>query len=722
MTENAAASSSLTSCVNSLTDLQIGASSTKPARSYVDITDLLFKKCQNLKNDVVVKSPSFSLFEGTHALEMMNPRLDSGIIQLTDDEVNFNCCKPLSLNQVLGISDRILRSVFAWMNNNSLSVTVLSCRYIEQLLVNYTGNVQAGIIDTHFYREHEPVEVNTAELKLVHQVLRSVCLATLHLVRICLSLGQSGVVYEEEDINTQTMNLDIISLVKSEDILSELDASLAFLHGFDEPDAELLAKIIEILRDFMFLPKYQSMEIPVSNGVKVPTPEFDSILSKSELLNFKVDYLNEIQVPNGCLSLGIQKRLENRSPVKDLIDVTKEEDYTSLIKLAQSFIASFEISKRGDNTLQINNFMIIFSQLNNHVLLRAFMSLFLIRDDRKIVGVEDFTQFLISDLKSLTCLDCDILSNDNLVIANKFNEITEVISVTYFEWFNSLTQNPCRQRQHLSRLIVLFDTLQAQIEPIEYEIFQVFKTADFVEINGSSIPSLPVSTWIYFKKLDIMINFILMGFKLEIYKKWEFCSMYWYVQYLVENMLLVLNRVQQCNEFKIENINNMSKKLKNKKGDQKQRYKEKYQFKLNNVVPELVKINSSIGKMQNYYKMYRDLAHINLIKINKANSTNDNTFKQPDFPFIKNPTILYDLRMKSFSTVGVPEYQKYNEYKASLNNLLKTVDLTNAEKSLETNLNSTIQDISGADSSHPWYLLKDQHVALLKELVEFHRL
>lgn len=78
----------VSSTIESLNNVKLDKASQDD--QYTDITQLLFTKAQKLKVGTVVKSPSFSLFEGTHALEVTNDKLDSGLIELSEDELQFD--------------------------------------------------------------------------------------------------------------------------------------------------------------------------------------------------------------------------------------------------------------------------------------------------------------------------------------------------------------------------------------------------------------------------------------------------------------------------------------------------------------------------------------------------------------------------------------------------------------------------------------------------------
>ena len=81
-------------------------------------------------------SPYFDMIEGTRALEIGNKSLDTGLIDLKPSDVYFDCAESRSLPEVAAVMDALLRSFMAWLDGLSLLVTVLSCRYVYEILHN----------------------------------------------------------------------------------------------------------------------------------------------------------------------------------------------------------------------------------------------------------------------------------------------------------------------------------------------------------------------------------------------------------------------------------------------------------------------------------------------------------------------------------------------------------------------------------------------------------
>lgn len=104
----------------------------------VDITQELFNSLSLLSTHNVVKSPLFNLLEGTQAIEMLNPKLDTGHLKFSQDDLTFNTAASISPSHAISIINKLIILLVSWLSGSNLPVTILSCRYVQTVLENYT--------------------------------------------------------------------------------------------------------------------------------------------------------------------------------------------------------------------------------------------------------------------------------------------------------------------------------------------------------------------------------------------------------------------------------------------------------------------------------------------------------------------------------------------------------------------------------------------------------
>ncbi|GMM33834.1 Mak10 protein [Saccharomycopsis crataegensis] len=157
-------------------------------------------------------------------------------------------------------------------------------------------------------------------------------------------------------------------------------------------------------------------------------------------------------------------------------------------------------------------------------------------------------------------------SSSNIKVSHreKLTELLGQVESTVFEWMSNISNNPSRQRQILSRSIVNFDSLQVAAERFDlwtHEELGIKEYTQFVPrkqqlsaILRDLPPALPFATYVYYLKLQTMLQYLLKGTPLQIYKPWEWSCVNWYGAYFADNLIIVLNRMKQCNTAKMQKL------------------------------------------------------------------------------------------------------------------------------------------------------------------------
>ena len=134
-----------------------------------------------------------------------------------------------------------------------------------------------------------------------------------------------------------------------------------------------------------------------------------------------------------------------------------------------------------------------------------------------------------------------------------------------YHYLTTFASNPCRLQQLLSKGLVLWDTLQVGWESFEYEMHKTYGVGDEFATGELSIS---VTSYVYFGKMQLMLELLLNGLSLDLYKPFEMYLIYWYADYLILNIIEHLeNRVSQILLGKINHLEtNIPKKSKIESG------------------------------------------------------------------------------------------------------------------------------------------------------------
>lgn len=700
----------------------------------MDITDDLFGSLKNFKNHEVVKSQYFNLLEGTRAVEVINKRLDSGLIPLTEEELAFDTSEPQSIEHVVGIMNKLIALYISWLSSSSLPVTVLSCRYVQTFLENYNKN--GGQLNKVTFKNDRlkssssntnasPEQFN---YKLVNFVLRSYILGICKLIGFSITTAQT-VLYEEEDLTTRNMELDFLSGIGFEEVFIEIDFALSWLLKQDikenEKEIELMAKLMNLVKTLLELPQMLTLSVPVF--------EADNTIKSVDFIKKAIKIVKEIalqtnetdyEVPKGAISQFIQADFNNRSIPTELYCLSNKESYEQLEKLLND-IHNFYEKSTGIHTLnQFDNFLKydISYQIDEayNPLARGMFQLFLIRDDKSILGNKDIslTALTMRYLEEVSCFNSNVINAESwngiqgneeqiesikLDATNKLNQLIMDIEGAIYNYITSFANNRSRQRQLNSKAILMWDTLQVTLESIEIELWQTHKIGDrlYNGLDGEGEIyedeeeiSLSITSFIYYFKLLIMIEVALSGFELELYRDFEIGQIYWYISYLSQLIIQhFTTRINKINNLKIHNINNViPKKLKKlKAGPKKQALKQIQAFNLEHVLPTLQIINRYNNEFVipnfNALNLLTESIRLKFVLIDSLNLLQINNRQ---FEFVSGESLYY-IRMKPWSSVGVPALPSYEQYMSSI--LTSFINNTTPQQKIK-NINQIISLIT----------------------------
>lgn len=589
----------------------------------VDVTSLFDELCSKLKSEAIVKDPRFDLFEGTHSLEVNNSKLDSSLIELTAEEIEFNVNVAYDppLASVTAIADRLLRCVISWLNDyQTLPTTVLSCRYTESLLSSLVKGTTAGS------------SWCTGNI-LYDKVLGSCILGVCYLTKFVQKLLSAGIVFEEEDLNFNNMGFNTFDNLPGQDVvINSLTESLQILEAYSDDSLHLtmLKHILKIIICLVHLEDHLT-------DYSTKTSHLDELIENANSVNGIFPQL-QLSPPKGAFSTYIQKHRSNQFPPRKITKLPT--DYSGFITLAND-VKTILLVDKAEYALETYQFAKFFNKLEQrHVIARILFPLFFIRDDRTVLGKFSYTQFYLLHVKEFSA------QTPSEFESSIGNELIQESSNMLLEWYQNCSQNTCRYRQGFNRQLILWDSLQAQFESVNSQVY---------------------CSWTYFMKLSSMIEFSLKGFDLDIYKPFEAYSMFWYVYYLSHHLETFLKDSQNDIESNINAIHSMNKKLKKlKAGEKKDQLRLKYRFAMDNEMEQLQATKQFLNYLLKEINITKSLCLIEVFQfaILKSFGLIDNKNSTPSK--FSNERLIHNLRFKPFNSIGVPELPEYEVFQQTL--------------------------------------------------------
>lgn len=287
-------------------------------------------------------------------------------------------------------------------------------------------------------------------------------------------------------------------------------------------------------------------------------------------------------------------------------------------------------------------------------------------------------------------------------MAHQMEQFRQRAAQSYLDIFRAFCQNRCRVRRTLCHSIQDWETVQMDAEEID-QLLQVqleekpiiYKTTLMGPEGTPSEPaySLPLSSWAYLYKLRLMEWIVQLGFELETYQPTEMAGMYWYLAYLAKIRAAHLERIKS---FTIKRLNEL------RAAAAATSTSSSGSFTSSNVSSN----NSSGHHLSTHVEAQfdRSLSYLRVATLDAAVTWELaeglsclytvlyrlKLLVPPPRPY-STDALRYDIRMKPFAPIGLPELPSYEIFNEQV---------TRPEKSTDTVLDAARKAVAGAKTGY----------------------
>ncbi|KAE8151173.1 amino-acid N-acetyltransferase subunit Mak10 [Aspergillus avenaceus] len=617
-----------------------------------DITDEFTQASSKLRTGQLVKDEYFTLFEAVGALEIMDSKMDSGYLGPGENDAqaledDYDTTRELAPEQVLGVMDELLCHEMAWHMGHPLSQTVFTSLYLDKLL----WPVPKSIEDAHFCRPRS--SENKEEPALVNLVLRAYCLALIKCCDFVHARVTTEYYYEEEDFVTQLYNRSLLSQFDHEYFCNLLDRAISWL---DEQGDSINEKVKEAIRCRLlfrrefFLALDQDIDVLESRS----TDHFSFCLSQQALLTESTPL--GVPVPES-FSWKIQRKLASTIPPRPVVKISFEDALAHLKRLCQDAIDLMEVLHyRGPHNLKAAVWTLLSRKPQPSVYIRSLIQTMIV-NNMTVLGSVSVKQFLYDELAELVLPSSTLLlankdetevpSDPRFQIANHMDLFVKRFAQPFVDTFRSACLNRCRIRRTVCHTLVEWDNLQMEAEDLDEQLRTLNSEPPLMLQNGDATYSYPLSSWAYHQKLNQFRLIIQLGFELSIYSPEELPGMYWYLSHICSTHLGHIDRIRT---FIVATAKRNLTALAGKKREAVERH-----ASLQNSLRLLERLTTQIVAVDAFaialHALYVLLARHNILPT--ASSAQAYSSER----------LRYELRMKPFIPITLPELVPYEEYR-----------------------------------------------------------
>ena len=250
--------------------------------------------------------------------------------------------------------------------------------------------------------------------------------------------------------------------------------------------------------------------------------------------------------------------------------------------------------------------------------------------------------------------EIEAVQDPRFAVAQQMELFRQRAAHPYLDVLRTFCQNRCRVRRTLCHVVKAWDSLQVDANELDHIIQTRIAEHTARHPQSPSVFARPVDTfpqpltsWTSVNKLRLMELIVQMGFELEVYQSDELAGMYWYLRYLAKCRFEELGETKSYIELTAEEV-----------------------LSEENMPADLV-----ADKQLNWALCYNRLAMVEALstwKLADALSIlylvllRTNALKTWERPY-SNDELRYELRMKPFSTIGIPPLPTFQEFNHGVN-------------------------------------------------------
>ncbi|KAB7494007.1 N-alpha-acetyltransferase 35, NatC auxiliary subunit [Armadillidium nasatum] len=504
--------------------------------NWLDITSEFFQATKDLDLGELLHDDSFGLFEAMSAIEMMDPKMDAGMIcnrgkkvMNFDQSVKAGTLKlnNLTMEELVGIFDSIFACLVTWLEGHSAAQTVLTCLYL-----------------------HKP-------LSIVDRALRAFSIHTLKLLALINKIIQTACVYEEEDFQTalygygtcpevtetrsagmmreveeelqravkssrskqgepwdpkmQKQHEDAVALFSRIRFLRLLYAALTAIMRKDQTGIQEAERSLASCTELICI-----MQNTINRGLK-PKAYKDEEGNKDypTILGFEPLVNQRLLPPTFPRYTRLRTRKEAMAYLEEMVTRVKhclKITHCTMFQTSLEFIEKFSESRPcvlSRSLAQILYYSLWGGQSMQDVL-REGCEKFYLSSRPFTKGSRTFEKIIIIII---------------LLQAKRYVDSFFMQCVSQFEiLILTCGHNRARQRDKVALLLEEFALLQDEADKVDAFLHNVLLKSD------QPRPHLAyLGTWILYHTLRLMIKYLLTGFTLELYAVHEYHYIYWYL-------------------------------------------------------------------------------------------------------------------------------------------------------------------------------------------------
>ncbi|OXU25008.1 hypothetical protein TSAR_013448 [Trichomalopsis sarcophagae] len=489
---------------------------------WADITQEFFEAITELELGELLHDELFGLFDAMAAIEMMDPKMDAGMLCNRGNNKPYTFAQAASTGvikldgltpaEIIGIIDSTYACIVSWLEGHSLAQTVFTNLYLHQpdqiidktlqtfcyAVYKIIEEIRECIVKASVYEEEDFQSVMYGIYKLQADITEQTTISMLREVEEELHRKSRIKPVDDEKEREYNDGLALYARIR----FTKMFYQVLTLMGRKEQLTQNLTGCQRFLSNCSDM--IQVMIKTVNRGAKA-----DEITNHPNVMGFDPMINQRLLPPTFPRYTKIKPRIEALEYMDELINrfktVTKITSYTSFHGALDFFL---EFSRQSPCILSRSMLQIVY--LFNRVF------------------VTDNFADLLKDAARNFIAPPALMPRSTLLQSHQAKECVDNFLAHCANFFSTLLQttghNRARQRDRLAYLFDNFAALQDEAERVDSYMHALSLKSDTPRPHLACF-----GTWILYHTLRVMVMYLLSGFELELYSVHEYHYIFWYL-------------------------------------------------------------------------------------------------------------------------------------------------------------------------------------------------
>ncbi|XP_012260667.2 N-alpha-acetyltransferase 35, NatC auxiliary subunit [Athalia rosae] len=491
--------------------------------NWVDITNEFFSSVQSLELGELLHDELFGLFEAMSAIEMMDPKMDAGMLCNRGNNKPYSFKQAvdsgaikldnLTQSEVIGIIDSTYSCIVSWLEGHSLAQTVFTNLYL-----------------------HQPGQI-------LDKPLRTFCYAIYKIIEIIRDCINKAMVFEEEDFQSVTYGYRLQQYITEQKAIAMLKEVEEELHRKsrikpvdDESDREYndaLALYARIRFTKMFYQTVSLMER--KKQIQQGLVDCQRLLSNcSDMMQVMLKTVNRgVNADEMCDHpniMGFDPMVNQRLLPPTFPRYTKIKPRSEALEYIDKLLNRLKTVSKITGYTSFHgalDFFLEFSRQSPCILSRSMLQIVYLPLPNRVFGSQSFGDVLRDAARAFIAPPA-LMPKITLLQNDQAKDYVDGFLGHCVCLFGSLVQltghNRARQRDKLAHLLEDFAALQDEAERVDSYLHTLSLKSDTPRPHLACF-----GTWILYHTLRVMVMYLLSGFELELYSVHEYHYIFWYL-------------------------------------------------------------------------------------------------------------------------------------------------------------------------------------------------